>query len=333
MAVQTAQLPVSATEAVERFECFGGTCTVLVEGPGLAWTAPRAAAHARGRLEHWHHQFSRFDPRSELSALNSDLRETVPVTPLMARFVEAAVTVAAMTGGLVDPTLVSELELAGYDESLEFEQLAPEQFGGRYPARSAGRPNPRGRWREVRVDRRASAVKRPPGLRLDSGGIVKGLFGDVLAMSLGTHQSFAVAAAGDVRFGGTAMRPRPVQVASPFDESILHTFELPDGAAATSGISKRSWIDGDGRLAHHLLDPATGEPAFTGVVQATALAPTGVQAEALSKAALLSGADAAIAWLAHGGLIVYDDGSFDVLEVRDDFGRESVDPHAIERAA
>lgn len=333
MAVQTIHPPGGATEAVERFECFGATCSVLVEGEGLAWTAARAAAHARTRLERWHHQFSRFNRRSELSALNSDLRETVPVTPLMARFVEAAVTVAAMTGGLVDPTLVSELERAGYDESLEFERVAPELFVGPGPARSAGRPHPRGRWREVRVDRRAGTVTRPPGLRLDSGGIVKGLFGDVLAVSLGTHESFAVAAAGDVRFGGTAMRLRPVQVASPFDESILHTFELLNGAAATSGISKRSWIDGDGRLAHHLLNPATGEPAFTGVVQATALAPTGVEAEALSKAALLSGADAAIAWLPHGGLIVFDDGSFDVLEVGDDFGRDSVDANARERAA
>jgi FAD:protein FMN transferase len=278
MAIQMIERPVSATEAVERFECFGGTCMVLVEGPGLARTAARAAAHARGRLERWHHQFSRLDPRSELSALNSDLRETVPVTPLMARFVEAALTAATMTGGLVDPTLVSELEQAGYAESLEFERVpaehfagGAERFAGRGRARSAGRPHPRGRWREVRVDRRAGTVTRQPGLRLDSGGIVKGLFGDVLAASLGTHQSFAVAAAGDVRFSGPAMRHRPVQVASPFDESIVHTFELLDGAAATSGISKRSWIDGDGRLAHHLLDPATGQPAFTGVVQATAV--------------------------------------------------------------
>jgi thiamine biosynthesis lipoprotein len=151
-------------------------------------------------------------------------------------------------------------------------------------------------------------------VRLDSGGIAKGLFGDVLAVTLGTHRSFAVAAAGDVRFGGTARWRRPVQVASPFDRSILHTFELVEGAAATSGISKRSWIGRDGHPAHHLLDPSTGKPAFTGVVQATALAPTGVEAEALSKAALLSGEDEASGWLRHGGLIVYDDRSFEVTD-------------------
>ncbi|MBE2317525.1 hypothetical protein DVA67_016195 [Solirubrobacter sp. CPCC 204708] len=63
--------------------------------------------------------------------------------------------------------------------------------------------------------------------------------------------------------------------------------------------------------APHLLDPSTGEPAFTGVVQATALAPTAVEAEWRAKAALLS-ADAS--WLAvHGGLVVFDDGHHELV--------------------
>jgi thiamine biosynthesis lipoprotein len=304
---------VPQIEAMERFPCFGGMCTVLVEGDGLAVTAAQAATRARDRLERWHRQFSRFDPQSELSRLNSDPNRTVPVTPLMARFVEAALSAAAVTGGLVDPTLVAEIENAGYVQSLDLERSAPTDFLRRVPRPSPARPRPDRRWREIHVDRRNGVVTRPPGLRLDSGGIAKGLFADVLAMALGTHASFAVAAAGDVRFGGTACRLRPVQVTSPIDDSILHTFELVTGAAATSGISKRSWIGSDGEAAHHLLDPASGKPAFTGVLQVTALAPTGVQAEALSKAALLSGAKRATAWLPHGGLVVYADSSIDVV--------------------
>ncbi|HEY2769576.1 MAG TPA: hypothetical protein VGI87_03370, partial [Solirubrobacteraceae bacterium] len=56
-----------------------------------------------------------------------------------------------------------------------------------------------------------------------------------------------------------------------------------------------------------------GRPAYTGVVQATALAPTGVEAETRSKAALLSGPDAAPGWLAHGGVVVLDDGTAQVV--------------------
>ena len=231
----------------------------------------------------------------------------------MAQFVEAALDAATVTGGLVDPTLVTEIERAGYGESLDLERVSPGDFVRRRHRSSPAQPRPEALWHEVRVDRRACKVNRPPGLRLDSGGIAKGLFGDVLAVALGTHRSFAVAAAGDLRFGGTAQSLRPVQVASPFDDSLLHTFELVSGAAATSGISKRSWIGSDGAAAHHLLDPATGRPAFTGVVQVTALAPTGVEAEALSKAALLSGTERATRWLRHGGVVVYDDSSTDVV--------------------
>jgi thiamine biosynthesis lipoprotein len=102
-------------------------------------------------------------------------------------------------------------------------------------------------------------------------------------------------------------------VASPFDASTLHTFSLTAGSVATSGIGRRSWTVEGGRPAHHLLDPRTGAPAFTGIVQATAIAPTAAQAEVLAKAAVLSGPARAGEWLTHGGVVVFDDGSHQVL--------------------
>jgi FAD:protein FMN transferase len=304
----------SAIEAIERFPCFGGRCAVLVGGSGPAGTPRVAAVRVRHGLLAWHGQFSRFEPDSELSLMNRDPRETVPVSPVMTRFVEAALNAAAMTGGLVDPTLAGELDQAGYGDHFDSIPVPLRRALALAPPRAPGGPNPTASWREVQVDRGAGTVTRPPGMRLDSGGIVKGLFGDLLAAVLSKHESFAVDAAGDVRFGGSGSLLRPIRVASPFDESVLHVFELERGAVATSGISRRSWLDGDGRPAHHLLDPASGRPAFTGVVQVTALAPTGVQAEALSKAALLSGPDRARARLTHGGVVVYDDGTFDVID-------------------
>jgi thiamine biosynthesis lipoprotein len=83
---------------------------------------------------------------------------------------------------------------------------------------------------------------------------------------------------------------------------------------ATSGIGRRSWLDESGGPAHHLLDPATGRPAYTGIVQATALAPSALEAEALAKAAVLAGPARAPRWLRHGGAIVLDDGSHRVFQ-------------------
>jgi FAD:protein FMN transferase len=306
----------SAVEAIERFPCFGGSCAVLVTGSGPAGTPREAAVRVKRALLAWHAQFSRFEPDSELSRMNRDPREKVPVSPVMTRFVEAALGAAAMTGGLVDPTLAVELDRAGYGEHFDSIPVPLRRALALAPSRVPGGPNPTASWREVQVDRGAGTVGRPPGVRLDSGGIVKGMFGDILAAVLGKHECFAVDAAGDVRFGGAGSFLRPVRVASPFDESVLHVFELERGAAATSGIGRRSWLDGDGRPGHHLLDPATGRPAFTGVVQVTALAPSGVHAESLSKAALLSGPEGARDRLTHGGVVVYDDETFDVIDPR-----------------
>lgn len=303
-----------ADDAIERFSCFGGSCSVLVTGDGPAGSARDAVAKVKRGLLAWHQQFSRFEPQSELSRLNRDPRMLVSVTPVMARFVEAALGAARMTGGLVDPTLVSEIGRAGYREHFDAIPVPLPRALALAPPRAPARPSGMAAWRRVDVDRVSLSVRRPPGVELDSGGIVKGMFGDILAAVLSGHESFAIDAAGDIRFGGAGSLARPLQVASPFDESILHVFAFVRGAVATSGIGKRSWLDADGRPAHHLLDPLTARPAFTGVVQATALAPTGVEAEALSKAALLAGEEHAVGRLSYGGLVVYDDGSFDVAQ-------------------
>jgi thiamine biosynthesis lipoprotein len=297
-------------ERSDTFACFGSTCSVFVTGDG-----PGPVAAARACLLAWHDRFTRFSPHSELSRLNADPRPAVPVTPIMARFVAAVITAAEETGGLVDATLLTELEAAGYTDDLAEGLpltaalgLAPER---RPAAARAGAP-----WRALSVDLRDLVVRRPPGLGLDGGGLVKGLFADVLAEALSGQPSFAVDCAGDVRVGGAAGLVRAVNVASPFEDRVLHTFELSEAGVATSGIGKRSWLDAAGAPAHHLLDPATGRPAFTGVVQATAIAPTALEAEARAKAAVLSGPRGALDWIVHGGVVVLDDGSVWIADPR-----------------
>jgi thiamine biosynthesis lipoprotein len=297
----------SASEVVDTFACFGSRCSVAIGGSGALGTAEEAVAMARSYLLEWHGRFSRFDQGSELVALNRDPRETVPVSPMMARFASAAVAAAEATGGLVDATLLAEIEDAGYDT--DHDRALPIALAlGMARPRQPGGPSAASRWRTIGVDLEALTVRRPPGVMLDSGGIAKGLFADALGEMLAEHDSYAVDCAGDIRLGGVAGLERPVRVASPFDERVIHEFRLSAGGVATSGIAKRSWLDAHGRPAHHLLDPATGLPAFTGLVQVTALAPTALEAETLAKAALLSGPDGAAGWLRHGGLVVLEDG-------------------------
>jgi thiamine biosynthesis lipoprotein len=294
------------TETVRRFDCFGADCAVAVAGEG----AERAAADAEAQLQTWHRRFTRFSPASELSQLNADPRGTVPVTPMMARFVQAAMDAARATDGLVDATLIGALEDAGYRRDLRGSLPLPIALG-LAPARRPAAPARRSRWAEVHVDALANTVSRPPGLRLDSGGVAKGLFADVLAERLAGFDAFAVDCSGDLRIGGDVSRR--IDVASPFDGSTLHSYELVRSGIATSGIGRRSWLDAHARPANHLLDPSTLRPAFTGMVQATALAPTAFEAELRAKCAVLRGPESAPACLPDGGLLVLDDGTHHLI--------------------
>jgi thiamine biosynthesis lipoprotein len=322
--------PERPVEHRHTFPCFGGECTVIVADAARPADAVAAAAMAKRALLTWHQRFTRFRGDSELSRLNRDPSATVAVSPLMRRVIEVALKGARDTGGLVDVTLGDEIERAGYAAHMEGEGTRLETALERAPRRAPASPHLDERWRRISVDRDAGTVTRPPGLRIDVGGIAKGVFADELATLLDGFDAYALDCAGDLHIGGRARLPRPIRIASPFDSSTLHTFSVSAGSVATSGIGRRSWMADDGRPAHHLLDPRTGLPAFTGVVQATALAPTAAQAEVLAKAAVLSGPRRAAEWLIHGGLVVRDDRSQERLDPaasRSDAGTRS-DSHA-----
>jgi thiamine biosynthesis lipoprotein len=304
---------MSTAEANETFDCFGSVCGAHVIGAGPAGSAREATELVRHSLMGWHGRFSRFLADSELSRLNHDPRAAVPVSALLARLARAVRSAGRMTGGLVDGTLVDQIERAGYAGeprrplplSLALELAPPRRPAA--PGDSAG-------WRQIETESSPDMVLREPGVKLDSGGLAKGLFADVLAQMLAGHSSFAIDCAGDLAIGGADRLARGVNVESPFDGRTLHTFQLRNGAVATSGIGRRSWLDDEGRPAHHLLDPSSGRPAFTGIVQATALAPSALRAEIYAKAAILSGPRHAARWLPDGGVIVLDDGSHRVIE-------------------
>jgi FAD:protein FMN transferase len=301
-------------EASLRFRCFGSEAAVHVGGPSDSQSAVRAAAQGRRRLLEAHRRLSRFDPDSELCELNHSPSQEVPCSPLMRRFVAAVVAAGRRSGGLVDATQLDQIELAGYRHSREKAPSLPlsEALVGA-AARRPALPDPDARWQEIVVDELAGTVARPPGLHLDSGGIAKGLAADLVAAGLRGHPTYAVNCAGDIRIGGSARLRRTVLVDDPFGGEPLQELQVTDGAVATSGIGKRAWLRDDGPPAHHLLDPQTGTPAFTGIVQVTALAPTAQLCEVLAKTALLRGPAHVADSLPHGGVVVYEDRSFDVV--------------------
>ena len=256
--------------------------------------APAAAERARRFVVEFDAALSRFKPDSELCALNADPRERVPASALLRAAVRAGLTAAERSGGLVDPTLVGEIESAGYVASRAGVPGAPLGDAlAEAPARRPARPNPAARWRRVRGRRRGRrrSSARPASASTPAAP-ARGSRRTWSPTRLRGYSRFIVDCGGDIRIGG-ARRPGRARTRSsssiPLTGERAFVLRLGSGGVATSGLNVRIWRGADGRYAHHLLDPATGEPAWTGLIGATALGDTAVEAETFAKAALLSG--------------------------------------------
>jgi len=123
----------------------------------------------------------------------------------------------------------------------------------------------------------------------DPSGLVKGWAADnsaeILKAAGAAH--IQVNAAGDLalRGGFTDQLPWSIGVVNPDNRlEILQTFEIQDGAIATSGTYERG---------AHIKDPHTGLIAI-GAKSATVIGPNGAIADALATALMVSGRDGAI---------------------------------------
>jgi thiamine biosynthesis lipoprotein len=292
----------------------------LIVGPALLGGQPsqaEAAAREQAYIEDFARRLSRFRPESELCAFNSDRLHEVPTSALLRTAVAAGLWAAQRSGGLVDPTLVGELERVGYENSQDGRTPASLRaaLAAAPPVRPA-RPRAQARWRQIEIDDEHETVRRPPGVRIDTGGIGKGLAADAVAYRLRAYTRFVVDCGGDIAVGGVGgqIDPFVIEVEHPLTGECIHTLNLTRGGVATSGLNVRIWRRADGTFAHHLLDPSSGEPVWSGLIAATALAPTVLEAETLSKLALLTGAEGARHALAeHGGVVVHNDGDVELI--------------------
>jgi FAD:protein FMN transferase len=300
------------------FDAMGSHVRLLIGEPGPGTTpAPAAAERARQFIVDFDATLSRFKPDSELCALNADERERVPASELLRAAVKAGLGAAEQSRGLVDPTLVGEIESAGYAASRAGVPGAPLGAAlAEAPPRHPARPNPAECWRRIEVDDTQGTIRRPPGVRFDTGGSGKGLAADMVAGLLHGYSRYIVDCGGDIRIGGpdALLRPFEVFVEHPLTGEHAFVLKLGSGAVATSGLNVRIWRGRDGRYSHHLLDPATGEPAWTGLIGVTALGDDAVEAETFAKTALLSGPEGGRAVLAErGGLMVHDNGRIETV--------------------
>ena len=157
------------------------------------------------------------------------------------------------------------------------------------------------------------------GMQLDFGGIAKGWAGDrVLAM-----WKEAGLTSGILRLGGNiqTLGAKPdgsawkVGIQDPKTEQPLAAVAVTDKAVITSGSYQR-YFTASGQVYHHIIDPATGSPARSGLESVTVVGDSGARCDALSTALFVMGLEnAAQFWRDHRdfeAVFILEDGSISI---------------------
>jgi thiamine biosynthesis lipoprotein len=255
--------------------------------------APGAEEHARARLEELERRWSRFLPASDVSRLNTTPDAFLMVSADTIALLTAMKLAWEVTAGRYDPTMLGAINVVGYSTSVD---------GSGKTSCRAGLPARGSTVADVQVDAATSAVVVPAGIGLDPGGIGKGFAADLVVTELlerGTGGAL-VSVGGDLAASGTppAAEGWLVAVEHPRDSSReLARLALGAGGVATSSTLSRAWIQ-DGSRRHHVIDPHTKTCASTDLAAVTVIARAGWEAEVHATAALLSGAERALGYLA-----------------------------------
>jgi len=220
-------------------------------------------------------RFTRFDPSSELTAVNASPVGLTLLSEEVASMLSLSLDAARATDGMVTPCVGGAVVAAGYDRDFP---LLPRDVG---PVEPAAIPS----WRALSL--RGRILLRPEPVVLDLNGVVKGKTVD---------DALALAGRGWVAAGGDIATLEPVVVGLPGGGHVA----LHGGGLATSSVATRRWLAG-GVPQSHLIDPRTGRPTTSRWRDVSVAAPSCLAADVAAKAALLLGGDGPD-WLDERGL-------------------------------
>ncbi len=291
-----------------------GTILSLELGPSEPNRAARIIERCWTETDRLEKIFSRYDPDSELNRINRQAGLTaVELSPEMGEVLSRALEISRLTGGAFDITVGPLMDVWGFFPRRE----------GRTPAREEIESAlSRVGWEKIKLDRSARTVRfLAPKLEIDLGALAKGYVVDRLASLLtaaGVKEAL-IDAGGDIYALGRHPEGRGwrIGVEHPRQEGeILAVLELADRAVATSGDYRNYFISHRLRYSH-IIDPRSGEPARTGVVESTVLAPDCLTADALATALFVLGPERGLETLeseekCEGLLIIKDGDGFTV---------------------
>lgn len=288
---ETAASAGDQAAATEQFFAMDTLMGITVYGADQAQAASAAAA-ARAEIDRLELLLSRTDPDSQLSRFNqaAGSGEMVPLDIGLLWLLDFSRQLSLELGAYFDVTIAPLMDAWGFGGQRQ-QVPSPEQLAAALPLVNS---------QELTLDLEQGLARlNQSGMGVDLGAVAKGFAaGQAEAALRGAGSSSALLdLGGNITAVGRKPDGQPWQVAvrDPADGSrFLGVLALTDLTASTSGGYER-YFEQDGRRYHHLLDPASGYPADSGLLSATVIAADPLLADALSTALFVAGEQEALA--------------------------------------
>ena len=248
-------------------------------------------------LEEVNRQMSTWSPTSEISQFNHySLTEPMEVSSDFAQTVQRALGFSQATGGAFDPTLQPLLNLWGFGSEGRRDVVPDEEDILRTKALTG--------WEKVTVPGPSTLKKCEPQVSLDLGAIAKGYgvdcVGDLLLKE--GFEDWFVEIGGEVVVHGKNATGVPWRIAVQYPaasadsdqvQGILH---LSGGAVATSG-DYRNYIEENGRIFSHILDPRSGRSVLSDTASVSVYASNCTDADAIATSLFVLGPENGLEWV------------------------------------
>lgn len=192
-------------------------------------------------------------------------------------------------------------------------------------------------YSRIQMSDDGTSVQLAENMKIDLGSVAKGYTGDLVTEMFREAgvKSALINLGGNVQTLGkkTNGNDWKIAVQDPYGGEYLGIVEVSDKAVITSGGYERYFEDEEGNLYWHIIDPATGRPADSGLVSVTIVGEKGVYCDALSTSLFIMGRDKAVDfWREYQDfdmILVDEDGTVTVTEgISDSF--ELADERAYE---
>ena len=287
-------------EAQESIQVIAMDTAMVLTAYGKEST--RAVYDAEEEVRRLDALLSRTSGSSEVSMLNGAGGEMVPVGAEICTLIQTAGDFTEATGGAFDITIAPVVSAWGFTTD---SYQVPDREALQTLLESVGMEH---------VHLSGGSARLDPGTMIDLGGIAKGYTADRVAEIFQEH----AVPRGKVELGGnilvigdkpdgTAWRVGVQDPKHPDEaDGLVCVLNLTDAFAVTSGSYQR-YFEQDGKRYHHIIDPATGCPADSGLTSVTVVADSargnGTMCDALSTALFVMGEDKALDFWRSG---VYD---------------------------